>query len=66
MNNLTKRENEVLELIIKGYSNLKISKELSITESTTKAHVSSILRKLKLRNRIEIVVFALKNNLIKY
>ena len=64
MNKLTARENEVLKLMVKGYSNLKISKELSITESTVKAHVSSILRKLKVSNRIKAVVFAIKENLI--
>ena len=64
MNKLTARENEVLKLMVKGYSNLKISKELSITESTVKAHVSSILKKLKVSNRIKAVVFAIKENLI--
>ena len=64
MNKLTLTEQKVLYLLIKGYSNLKTANALNVTESTIKAHVSNILRKWRLKNRVEIVVFALRNNLI--
>ena len=54
--NLTKREEEVLKLIIKGYSNPKISKILKISISTVKVHVKNIMNKFGVINRIELVV----------
>ena len=57
---LTNREFEVLNLMIKGGSNAFIANELNITESTVKAHISHIFEKLKVKNRIQAVVTALK------
>lgn len=65
MENLTLSEQKVVELLIKGYSNSKIAKELCVTESTIKAHISNILKKLNLRNRVEVVVYAIKNGFVK-
>lgn len=62
--NLTKRELEVLELVVKGYNNSAIAKELIIQDETAKAHVSSILRKLGAENRVIASVKAVKENLI--
>ena len=50
---LTKRENEVFSLLKEGKTNQEIGKELYISESTTKKHVSNILGKLGLKNRVE-------------
>ena len=61
---LSSRELEVLRFLVKGLSNPEIAKKLLVSESTIKAHVSSILRKLSVKNRIEAVVFSVKNNLI--
>lgn len=58
---LTEREVGVLTLISRGYSNAKISEELYISEGTTKKHVSSILSKLGLENRMQAMLFANKN-----
>jgi two-component system, NarL family, response regulator DegU len=63
---LTNREWEVLNYLSKGYSNDKIAKELFLTESTVKNHVSAILRKLKVSDRTAAVVLAIKNEWIKY
>jgi len=53
---LTNREHEVLELLVQGLSNRQISDRLSITNHTTKAHLSSIYEKLKIKNRVQAVV----------
>ncbi|MBN2522136.1 MAG: response regulator transcription factor [Bacteroidales bacterium] len=62
---LTPREKEVLELICKGYSNLQISEELFISQRTVERHRSSLLFKTDSKNSISLVVFAIKNNLVK-
>lgn len=60
---LTPREHEVLQLLIKGYNNRAIAEELTISRSTVKHHVSSILNKLSASNRAEAVAIALKHEL---
>lgn len=62
---LTKREKEVLELICKGYSNQQISEELFISQRTVERHRSSLLYKTESKNSISLVVFAIKNSLVK-
>ncbi len=61
---LTPRETEVLRLMVKGYSNLKISETLCISLFTVKNHVSRILSKLEVGSRTEAVSMALSNNQI--
>lgn len=61
LSSLTARETEVLKLLHCGYSNLEISEKLFISNGTTKKHVSSILSKLGLKNRVEAVLFADKS-----
>jgi len=61
--NLTEREKEILKCIIKGYTNPQIAKKFNITVSTVKAHVSAIIKKFNVVNRIEVVAFAIKNNI---
>ena len=61
---LSKREVEVLELLAKGKSNKEIAREFCITESTVKFHVSNILCKLGLKNRVQVIIYAHRHNLI--
>ena len=55
---MTDREREVLELLAAGHTNAEISEALFVSESTVKTHVSSLLRKVHARDRIQLVVWA--------
>ena len=57
--NLTPREKEVLDFVVKGYSNVQIAKILKVTDFTVRAHVQAILRKLRVKNRIQAAVLAI-------
>ncbi len=61
---LTDRETEVLCLVAQGLSNQEIADELYITVKTVKAHVSSVLNKLKLESRIQAALFALQYKIV--
>jgi DNA-binding NarL/FixJ family response regulator len=62
--NLTAREQEILALIARGLSNAEISGALTISDQTTKTHVSHILAKLNLRDRAQAVIVAYETGLI--
>lgn len=62
---LTKRELDVLKEIARGKSNKEIASSLFITEKTVKTHVSNLLGKLELADRTQAALFAVKNQLVE-
>jgi DNA-binding NarL/FixJ family response regulator len=61
---LTDKEREVFTAVARGMSNSEIARSVYASESTVKTHVGAILRKLSLRDRVQIVVFAHQHGLV--
>jgi DNA-binding NarL/FixJ family response regulator len=61
---LTDKEREILTAVARGLSNAEIAQQVFAGESTVKTHVGAILRKLELRDRVQIVVFAHEHGLV--
>ena len=61
---LTERELEVLRLVAQGKDNAAIAAELVLSPKTVKNHISSILRKLQMENRIQAAVYAIQSGLV--
>ncbi|MFL6154798.1 MAG: response regulator [Marmoricola sp.] len=61
---LTEKEREVFAAVARGLSNTEIAEQIFASESTVKTHVGAILRKLTLRDRVQIVVFAHEHGLV--
>ncbi len=56
LSSLTKREKQVVDEVIKGATNKQVAQVLNITERTVKEHMSSIFHKLKVRDRMQLML----------
>ena len=63
LSSLTPREKQIIKLIANGMANKVIARKLSITEGTVKVHVKHLLKKLRLRSRVEVAVWAVQEGL---
>lgn len=61
---LTAREREVFDAMAHGLSNPEIAEHLSVSEATVRTHVANVLDKLTLRDRTQVIIYALKRGLI--
>jgi two-component system nitrate/nitrite response regulator NarL len=63
--NLTPRQQEIVALVAEGLSNAEIAARLTLTTGTAGNHVGQIIRRLELRNRVQVAVWAVEHGLYR-
>jgi len=63
---LTQREKEILKLYVEGFSNQEVAKKLNISIRTVETHKNNIMQKYDFKSTVELVKFALKNNIVSF
>jgi len=63
---LTSREKEILKLYVEGFSNLEVAEKLNISIRTVETHKNNIMQKFDFKSTVEMVKFALKNNIVSF
>ncbi len=66
MENLTNHEKEVLELLQLGLTNKEIAEKMNISTHTVKTHLANLYRKLGVFNRLQAMIVAIKNGILKF
>lgn len=61
---LTRRESEILALVVEGYTNKEIAKQLGIRERTVQAHRANMMNKLAARNLVQLIRHAVQRGLV--
>jgi two-component system, NarL family, response regulator LiaR len=65
LNTLTSRERDVFDQLARGSSNNEIASNLNISEITVRTHIANLLEKLSLRDRTQVVIYAIKRGLVQ-
>ena len=63
---LTSREKEILKLYVEGYTNNEIAEKLSLSVFTIKTHKNNIMQKYNFKSTVEMIKFALRNNIVEW
>jgi DNA-binding NarL/FixJ family response regulator len=61
---LTSREREIVRHVALGFRNAEVARRLSISEVTVKTHLNNVFQKLKIRDRVELTLYAIRTGLI--
>ena len=62
---LTPRERDVVELLAKGGSNAEIAREVGVSEATVKSHLSNVMAKWELRDRVQVLIMAVRAGIVR-
>jgi DNA-binding NarL/FixJ family response regulator len=62
---LTERELDVLKLLTRGLSNAEMARDMYLSEATVKTHITHLLMKLSVRDRVQAVIYAYENGIVR-
>jgi DNA-binding NarL/FixJ family response regulator len=65
-NQLTAREKEILKMYVEGFTNTEIAEKLNLSIYTVKTHKNNIMQKYNFKSTVEMIKFAIKNNIVEW